>query len=544
MPNDRATETDDRNGTWGEPAAATDLRPPDGAAVSIIVRFRNEAAHIGAVLDALRSQRTSRALEVIAIDNGSTDRSREVAQELADVCLEIDRYRPGAALNLGAATAHGDLLVALSAHAIPANDEWLETLLRHHREPGLVGAYGSQRYTDDSRFLDRKDLDLFRFGPARVERCDSDFWNACSYFSRAAWKRQAFDEQTFELEDHEWSKRLLPLGFHVRYEPAAAVYHYGHETRNDRVLPDCPDTDEAAQAAVASLSRPMSAWATKMDAVLRIKTLAHRVNDPAVVARLRTLLRDDDDFDIRWRVADALSRFPQEAVAYSLATALADRSFYVRDEAAWSLIRLGHLGAGAVSRQEGSLSEEHRHLAALVFGLSGTPHGPAKAVSMLEEQLTLPDPLALDALYVIGELAELGAIGRLVPAVAKRLGSTSPGVARTACWALGLLCASAGTLMWLRPLVEVIRDHADADVRAEATTALSRACFRTPASWALRSILEAGSDRVGSVRFAAVHGARRLSQSGQTIDMPVRLDDPDHGVRYEARLLDSCRRAL
>lgn len=269
------------------------------ASVSVIVRSRNEAEHLGAVLRAVRAQRWPGAIEVVCVDNQSDDGSRETAAALADLCLDIDEYRPGAALNRAVDAAHGELLIVLSGHALPADDGWLTRLLDRHGEHRFAGVYGSQRYCDDARFLDKKGLDLFRYGPPRVERVDSDFWNANSSFTRAAWSCEHFDEHVFELEDHYWTKALLPRGFHVRYEPSANVYHYGHYGRNDRTLPDCVDDDVTLAAAVAVLAESAPSWPKRMDAVLRIKTLAHRVRDAAVIDRLRALLREDEDFDVR-----------------------------------------------------------------------------------------------------------------------------------------------------------------------------------------------------------------------------------------------------
>jgi glycosyltransferase involved in cell wall biosynthesis len=52
--------------------------------VSIIVPARNEEASLGACLESLTSQ-TGVAFEIIAVDDGSTDRTREIAQSFAKV---------------------------------------------------------------------------------------------------------------------------------------------------------------------------------------------------------------------------------------------------------------------------------------------------------------------------------------------------------------------------------------------------------------------------------------------------------------------------
>jgi len=76
--------------------------------VSAIVRFRNEATYLAAVLRALRDQRCCAAVEIVCVDNESTDGSRAIAAHYADTLIEISDYRPGAALNRSIEACSGD----------------------------------------------------------------------------------------------------------------------------------------------------------------------------------------------------------------------------------------------------------------------------------------------------------------------------------------------------------------------------------------------------------------------------------------------------
>src|SRR4051812_35054297 len=129
--------------------------------VSVIVRYRDEETHLGAVLAAIRAQRCSADVELVTADNASTDASRRIADRYADVSLDIDDYRPGAALNDAITASSGDVIVIVSAHAIPADDGWLETLVAPLADPGRLAVYGAQIYPLTSRFLDKRDLDIF-----------------------------------------------------------------------------------------------------------------------------------------------------------------------------------------------------------------------------------------------------------------------------------------------------------------------------------------------------------------------------------------------
>src|ERR1700687_1548083 len=66
------------------PAAPPHAPIPKGAIpeVSIIVPARNEEASLGACLESLTAQ-TGVAFEIIVVDDGSTDRTRAIAQSFA-----------------------------------------------------------------------------------------------------------------------------------------------------------------------------------------------------------------------------------------------------------------------------------------------------------------------------------------------------------------------------------------------------------------------------------------------------------------------------
>src|SRR5262245_18292333 len=129
--------------------------------LSVVVRFRNEARYLDAVLRAVRAQRYPGSVEVVAVDNESTDGSREIAVAYADKILDVPEYRPGAALNQAVAACSGDGIIVLSAHAIPADDTWLGLISAWLGNPDVLGTYGAQLYPITSRFLDKRDLDIF-----------------------------------------------------------------------------------------------------------------------------------------------------------------------------------------------------------------------------------------------------------------------------------------------------------------------------------------------------------------------------------------------
>jgi len=73
--------------------------------VSVLIPTRNSALHLRACIHSLRAQRDAN-LEVIVIDNGSSDDTLAIAQRLADVVVREGSERTSQ-LNAGARAARG-----------------------------------------------------------------------------------------------------------------------------------------------------------------------------------------------------------------------------------------------------------------------------------------------------------------------------------------------------------------------------------------------------------------------------------------------------
>lgn len=514
--------------------------------LSIIVRFRNEGSYLEAVLRAVREQHCQLPVEVVAIDNSSTDDSLEIASRYADVVLDINEYKPGAALNHAIESCSGDALVVLSAHAIPANRSWLENLTAWLPNPQVLGTYGAQVYPITSRFLDKRDLDIFSDLRPRTERHDSDFWNANSTFTRGHWEKERFDETVIELEDHHWTKKLLPQsGMWVRFEPAAPVYHYGHEARNDRsFLPPSPMSDtERIAAAIQVLESAYEPWPAVMSAGLTLRSLAGLPEVETAVPALGRVLLSHDDFDVRWRVASALGRIGTPAAASFLVQGLRDPSFYARDESAWALARCGSVGVAALEPRLAALPIETRPFAALALGLSGDGRGEGQAVELLSDSLGASETaIVRDALYFLGEVAHVSGVRRLAPTVSSFTRSSCDEVVRAAAWCSGMLAASSDDpgSQDERELAELARQHPVETLRFEAIVALGRMALARRSGRLVHEVSRAlREDGAGRVRYAAMQSLRLMASAGLAdLDSAEAHDrDSDFGVLFERDLL-------
>ncbi len=515
--------------------------------ISIIIRFRNEEQYLGAVMDALISQDFPHGqFEIVGVDNQSEDRSRAITARYATEILSIDDYQPGKALNRAVAAASGNYIAVLSAHTIPAHRTWLATLYAHLENSSVAGVYGSQLYHLSSQFLDKRDLDIFARNTPRVETENSDFWNANSMFARAVWDKQPFDEKVFELEDHYWTKLVLPLGYEIHFEPRALVYHYGHMDRNDRErLANSTLTDrERIDAAIAVLEKDGADWPAIMVAGLTLASMTRSDYVRNAVDALGRVLCSHWDFDVRWRVAGALGKIPCARSVPPLIEALSDPSFYARDEAAWSLARLGQIAVPPLVDCIGQLDRDSIPFAALALGLSGDGPGERLAVALLTQEMESGDKERIrNAIYFAGEIADAHGASDLIPDIAEFLKDSDDWLVAVCCWALGSFSVVACELVPWEDVRSLALGHSDEIVRFEATVALGKVALATGNADIVSLLSVLLRDQSSRVRYGAVQSLRRLIEDqGVNIELDRTVDDDDFGVLYELRLIEKLLR--
>ncbi|GAB5601738.1 glycosyltransferase family A protein [Thermus sp. FJN-A] len=110
--------------------------------ISVVIPAHNEEATLPACLEALRAQ-TLPPLEVLVVDNASTDRTREVAEAFGVRVVYCGQRGVAHARQAGLLAARGEWVAMTDADSLPT-PAWLQALAR--RAEGAVAVYGPLRF--------------------------------------------------------------------------------------------------------------------------------------------------------------------------------------------------------------------------------------------------------------------------------------------------------------------------------------------------------------------------------------------------------------
>lgn len=241
-------------------AGSPERTGPPGICVCIVAW--DAGSELARCLDALPAAAGNHELQVVVVDNGSTDDTAAVLAARPEVEVIRNRHNVGitAGRNQAVKLVHQPVVVMLDADTVarPGSIVVMAAYLAEHPTVGLVGPKllnpdGSlqpsartippvllpflrrpplSRWFEHSRTVDRhlmRGTDLTR--PRPVD------WvlGACQcYPARLLRRIGSYDERIFSHggEDTDWCLRVWRAGFEVHYVPQAEVTHvYGHFTR-------------------------------------------------------------------------------------------------------------------------------------------------------------------------------------------------------------------------------------------------------------------------------------------------------------------------
>lgn len=201
--------------------------------VSIIIRTYNEARHLPDLLTKIRSQvAPSIEREIVLIDSGSTDTTLEIARrfECRIENIRKEDFSFGRSLNVGCASSTADVLVFVSGHCIPTDDNWLANIVSPLSDGRAAFVYGRQVGNGSSRFSECRIFEKFYPRASQIPQEGFFCNNANSALLRSVWAQNPFNEDLTGLEDMHLAKKLVSKGLAIGYVADAIVYHLHHES--------------------------------------------------------------------------------------------------------------------------------------------------------------------------------------------------------------------------------------------------------------------------------------------------------------------------
>ncbi|SDQ41703.1 Glycosyltransferase, GT2 family [Pseudoxanthomonas sp. CF385] len=262
--------------------------------VSIVIPVYNQAMHTLGCLRALAEHPPSVACEIIVVDDGSRDETRDWMASVAGLRYHRRTTNGGfiAACNDGAALARGDYLVFLNNDTFP-QPGWLEALLDTFGAWPEAGLVGAQLVYPDGRlqeaggvvFDDGSAWNYGRFDspddPRYASVRDADYCSGAAIMLPTSLFREVggFDTRYAPAyyEDTDLAFAVRAHGRRVIYQPASRVVHLEGITAGT-------DTGSGAKAYQV---RNRDVFARKWAAALGRQPAAGTLPSPAVLARGR-----------------------------------------------------------------------------------------------------------------------------------------------------------------------------------------------------------------------------------------------------------------
>ena len=190
---------------------------------SIVIPCHNHGRYLNEAIESALTQ-TYQPIEVIVVDDGSTDNSAEVAGRYPVTLVTQKNQGTGAALNHGIRVARGQYLVRLDADdkLHPAFVERCIQVLEEHAEPAFV-------YTWMILFGERNGIFLSK--PYDLHRLKlGNYIPGTAVIRREAIRRVGgFDTSLTWLEDWDLWLSLAEKGLFGRLLPELLLYYRQHE---------------------------------------------------------------------------------------------------------------------------------------------------------------------------------------------------------------------------------------------------------------------------------------------------------------------------
>jgi biofilm PGA synthesis N-glycosyltransferase PgaC len=218
-----------------KPEKKTILRPAFYPTVSMLVPCWNEERTIGKTLDSLLALDYPRErLEIVVVDDGSTDDTRRIAEGYARVHPQIkyfykDNGGKYTALNFGIEHSSGELIGCLDADSFVAPDGLIEMVKKFNTEPETMAITPAMKVYRPRTMLELMQSVEYTFGIFYKKMFDNlsainVLPGPFSMYRRDVFKRVGLFRHAHNTEDMEIAFRMHSFGLKIVNAHTAYVY--------------------------------------------------------------------------------------------------------------------------------------------------------------------------------------------------------------------------------------------------------------------------------------------------------------------------------
>lgn len=210
--------------------------------ISFIIRTKNEERWIGHCIQSIIDNFESNSVEIIIIDNESSDHTLQVVKmfkqenNLSIMSIPKNEYTPGKSLNMGldSMSSNSNIACLISAHCV-VNNLNLDLLNKHFIDSNCFGVLGRQIPVYSGKRLNSKyvwenfkedEHQLIKNLRENIKDNPIFFHNAFSFINASVWKKYKFDESLTGKEDRAWAKHLVESGYYSLYDSSQVCTHH------------------------------------------------------------------------------------------------------------------------------------------------------------------------------------------------------------------------------------------------------------------------------------------------------------------------------
>jgi len=198
--------------------------------VSIVVPAFNCSKTIADTLNALRRQTYTGPIEIIVVDDGSTDQTPQIVQSFEEVIyLRQDNAGPAAARNKGFKASTSEIVFFTDSDCIP-HDDWVECSMASFTDKKIAAVSGSYDIANPQELLA---LSIYREIMFRHNELMPEFPKAFGSYNVAI-RRNIFESlggfntgyRYPSGEDNDLSYKILLLGSKIFFNKKSLVKHH------------------------------------------------------------------------------------------------------------------------------------------------------------------------------------------------------------------------------------------------------------------------------------------------------------------------------